>query len=128
MKIEDSPAVRKWFFKETGEKRYTKKTKRNYRRFMRAIFCPCLGKTPDEIIDEIKQAKNQGEIIKRNHRKILAWMKERGVMIRVINQRFNALNSFYKYNGINISSELKRAQRDITAKAFKPDFEKAMRA
>ena len=122
LKVEEYTTVLKWFFDENDKARYTDKTRKIYARYMKSIFCRCLTKTPDQIILEIKTSKNPTKVIKRNHRKLACYMKNRELLIRTADQRFHASYVFYRRNNINTPSKLAEELKRITAEAFKGVF------
>jgi len=83
------------------------------------MFCEFLNETPDELISDIKTSEIPITEMEAVHRKLALYMKNTlKMMIRSIDQRFNALHSFYRANGIRLTPEIIRQLTYVTADVY----------
>lgn len=111
MDLRKSPAVKRWFTeKEKGKPpkpRYKQSTENGYINHMK-MFCHFLGRTPDEIIESIKTAEDPIREMDLIYRTLLSRLIRMGLKVRSVDQRTNCFNSFLRYNGIQLTRELKK--------------------
>ena len=107
--MEEFRSIQTWF---NGLATFDFGTKGTRRRMLREmeINCTFLNKTPDELIDEAKAAKNQKEYIKQISEKMQIFLKKIRLADNTIATRLATLNSFFRYNGI---PENKEAQKEL---------------
>lgn len=108
MEIREYKSVRKWF----RGKKYKKRTKKVYAKYM-ATFSQVLEKNPDELISDVKTSDTPITEIETVHRRLAEYMNTKNMKVRSIDQRMNALHSFYNTNRIRLTSEIIRQLRHV---------------
>jgi integrase len=90
LNIEDYESVKKWFLNADFES----STKKEYVQWLKT-WCKFTDKTPDELA--------RCEDINKERGIIAVALKEKGLRILTITQRLTVLNSFWAYNGRQVT-------------------------
>lgn len=100
--VKQFPSVQKWLY---GKRKY--KSVRMYTKWIIEI-CHILERSPDELINNIKNSERPITEIINQHLKLTKHYQPKGLDLGTIDKRTNMLHGFYRANGIGTTSELLR--------------------